>query len=232
MPWDEVAHHYEESLSGSGMGAPAKSARMAYGALVIKERLGLTDEETAEQIGENPYLQHFLGLSEFHDGPLFDASMMVHFRKRFTEEAHRRINEKLIKESTAPAEPKKKAQDVNGSDGDPRNSGKLLVDATCTPADIKYPTDLGLLNEAREKTEEVIDLMHTSLRVTDPTRKKPRTYRQEARARYLCVVKQKKPGAKKIRKAIGQQLRYLRRNPAHIDRMLDQKPHLLTQLKP
>jgi hypothetical protein len=30
-----------------------------------------------------------------------------------------------------------------------------LLDATCTPADIKYPTDIGILNEAREKTEEI-----------------------------------------------------------------------------
>jgi hypothetical protein len=31
------------------------------------------------------------------------------------------------------------------------NQGKLLLDATCAPADISYPTDLSLLNEAREK---------------------------------------------------------------------------------
>src|SRR5699024_209808 len=37
------------------------------------------------------------------------------------------------------------------SDDQPANQGKLLLDATCTPADIAYPTDLGLLNEAREK---------------------------------------------------------------------------------
>ena len=30
------------------------------------------------------------------------------------------------------------------------NQGVLILDATCIPADIKYPTDLGLLNEARE----------------------------------------------------------------------------------
>jgi len=36
---------------------------------------------------------------------------------------------------------------------------------------------------------------------------------------YLAVAKQKKPGYKKIRKAIGQQLRYLRRNLRTIDRM-------------
>ncbi len=35
------------------------------------------------------------------------------------------------------------------------NQGKLLVDATCTPADITFPTDVKLLNEAREETEEL-----------------------------------------------------------------------------
>jgi hypothetical protein len=32
------------------------------------------------------------------------------------------------------------------------------------------------------------------------------------------VAKQKKPGAKKFRKAIGQQLNYLKRNLKHIER--------------
>jgi len=36
----------------------------------------------------------------------------------------------------------------------------LLIDATCWPADIKYQTDIGILNEAREKTEEIIDSLH------------------------------------------------------------------------
>jgi hypothetical protein len=98
----------------------------------------------------------------------------------------------------------------------PSNKGKMIVDATCTPADIAYPTDLTLLNEAREKTEEIIDAMHKPF---VGIRKKPRTYRQKARKAYLAVAKQKKPGYKKIRKTIGQQLRYLKRNLGNIDRM-------------
>ena len=35
------------------------------------------------------------------------------------------------------------------------NKGKLLVDASCAPADIRYPTDISLLNEAREKTAKM-----------------------------------------------------------------------------
>jgi IS5 family transposase len=42
----------------SKRGAPALTVRMALGALIIKEKLGLTDLETVEQIKENPYLQY------------------------------------------------------------------------------------------------------------------------------------------------------------------------------
>jgi hypothetical protein len=48
---------------------PAKSGRIACGALLIKEQLGITDEETVEQIMENPYLQYFLGLRELLEKP-------------------------------------------------------------------------------------------------------------------------------------------------------------------
>ena len=45
---------YRKKLSKSGQGPPALSVRMALGALIIKERLGVTDEECVEQIRENP----------------------------------------------------------------------------------------------------------------------------------------------------------------------------------
>ena len=56
------------------------------------------------------------------------------------------------------------------------------------------------------------------------------SYRQNARRDYLSVAKQKRPGRKKIRKAIGQQLRYLRRNLGHIDSLLDCDALLLSLL--
>lgn len=56
IPWDESEGDYAY-LFPSGTGTVAKPARVAFGALIIKETLGLTDEETVEQIRENPYLQ-------------------------------------------------------------------------------------------------------------------------------------------------------------------------------
>jgi hypothetical protein len=34
----------------------------------------------------------------------------------------------------------------------------------CAPADIKYPTDIGILNEAREKTEKIIDKLYKEIK--------------------------------------------------------------------
>ena len=100
VPWREVGRCYQQSSGGTGMGAPAKSGRIAFGALVIKERLGITDEETVEQITENPYLQCFPGLHEYCGEALFDPSMMVHFRSRFGQEAYQRINTEIIRLAT------------------------------------------------------------------------------------------------------------------------------------
>ncbi len=106
--------------------------------------------------------------------------------------------------------------DVKGEDKPAPPKGQLLADATCVPADITYPTDLKLLNDACEKTEEIIDHLHACR--TSPT-KKPRTYRQKARQAYLRVAKARKPGRRKLRQGIGKQLRYLRRNLATIASM-------------
>ena len=74
-------------------GAPAKPVLLAFGALFIKQRLGLSDEETVEQIRENAYMQFFLGFAGYSSKAPFDPSMMVHFRKRFSEVELNRINE-------------------------------------------------------------------------------------------------------------------------------------------
>jgi len=230
IPWQQIEEGYGELFS-SDNGCPAKSARIALGALLIKERLGTSDRETVEQICENPYLQYFLGLMEYHDEPPFDHSMLTHFRKRFDKEMLADINSSIVDRAMGNSKDKEADSD-NSNDDDtinidddnkdkqpPSNQGKLIVDATCTPADIAYPTDLSLLNEAREKSEEIIDAMHEPF---IGVRKKPRTYCQKSRKAYLAVAKQKKPGAKKIRKAIGQQLRYLKRNLGHIECMSEE----------
>lgn len=74
----------------------AKPLRLALGALIIQQEYGYSDEELTLQIQENPYLQYFCGYSCFDDSkPPFDASLMVHFRKRITPEVLAEINEMI-----------------------------------------------------------------------------------------------------------------------------------------
>lgn len=213
VPWQRIDQQYGELFS-EDQGCPAKAARVGFGALIIKERLGTTDRETVEQIRENPYLQYFLGFAEYSHKTPFHHSMMTHFRKRFSKEILAQINEMIV--ADAMNQESEVADKSSDEDDKPSNNGKLIVDATCTPADITYPTDLNLLNKAREKTEEIIDTMHAPFM---GEKRKPRTYRQKARKAYLAVAQQKKPGYKKIRKAIGKQLCYLKRNLRHLDTM-------------
>jgi len=214
IPWDEIEGEYAD-LFPSGTGTVAKPARVAFGAMIIKETLGLTDEETVEQIRENPYLQYFLGYTEYNTKKPFDPSLMVFFRKRFGLKNLSQINETICKMQ-------KKDDDqppATGSGGttkpeeEPENKGQMLMDATCVPADIGYPTDLGLLNEARQKTEAFIDLLYEPLKGKIA---KPRTYRDNARKKYLAVAKMRQPRKKLLRKAIRQQLNFVRRNLKHI----------------
>ncbi len=244
VPWELADEIYRESLCGD-FGAPALTSRVALGALLIKERLRLTDRETVEAIRENPYLQFFIGKEEFTQTPPFDASLMVGFRKRFGEEGLSRISKAValaaLQETETDSEPNdlKPAGDdapcnddaapptaENGQQtsssakaaNQPENRGQLIVDATCAPADIRYPTDVSLLNEARDKTEELIDELHAPLLGKHP---RPRTYRVKARRAFVAFVRRKKPKRNVVRRAIRGQLGFLQRNLKFIDRLLE-----------
>ena len=99
------------------------------------------------------------------------------------------------------------------------NRGQLIIDAPSAPADISYPTDLGLLNRARVHTEKIIDILYKQIK--EKTTKKPRTYRNLARKDYLLIGKQRRPTRNKRRQAIKKQLQYIKRNLAHIEQLID-----------
>ena len=120
-------------------------------------------------IQEHPYLQYFFGYKSYDDSKLpFDPSLMVYFRKRLTPEILGEINEMIVSAQECAKE------ESNDDDGGGGNRGTMIVDATCAPSQIKYPTDTSLLNDAREHSEALIDELHT------PGTKKPRTYRKRA----------------------------------------------------
>lgn len=271
VPWAEAEKKYGKFFKDTFRGQHTISLRMGLGALIIQERMQLTDRETLESISENPYMQYFIGLAGFVMKQPFHHTMMTHFRKRLTDVLAelneivategaketkdddnnddpsggvkgkaKRANKKSAPtaaveqqtmfeaesaESTPPArqtavEPEFVETNETVSEENPApvaqseapalpNKGTVLMDATCAPADVAYPTDLNLLNKAREKLEAIIDTLHQP--VIGKTAK-PRTYREKARKQFLAVSKQRRPGPKVIRKAIRRQLSYVGRN--------------------
>lgn len=205
ISWERIEERYAKRFGKCGN--VAYSLRLALGALIIKEKCGFSDEETVENISENNYMQYFIGYKEFRSGQPFAPSLMVEFRKRIDMTEIQKIIDEMDEENR---------KDDPPSDGN-KNRGTLMIDATCAPSDIRYPTDLSLLNEGREKLESIIDTLWKGLENKDGV--KPRTYRQNARKAFLTVEKQRKHRAKTIRKAIGKQLRFVRRDLGIIKRL-------------
>ena len=223
--------------------------RLVIGAVIIKHRLKLSDEETVAQIQENPYLQYFCGLKGFSIQAPFAPSLLVEIRKRMGVDVFEQLHQAIINQlerRTPPTDPttnsanasseltennsvtevsSEAAVDSTESDviSDEKqeaitHQGRLLLDATVAEQTIRFPTDLSLLNESREISERLIDELYALSSLT----KKPRIYRKIARSAYLAIVKQRRPGAKKIRRGIKEQLQYLQRNLATVETLLNE----------
>jgi len=227
LPWDEFAKIYAK-LMCKDFGRPALDARVVIGAMIIKYKKGLSDEETIEEIRENPYLQYFIGYEEFSHKPPFDPSLFVTLRERLGLDVFEELNQAFItgvqnaegsdKKSTSSRDKDDLGLKSNLSK-EPDRQGKLILDASVAPQDIKFPTDLELLNDSREHTERIIDLLwHPG-----HGKRKPRTYRQIARKDYLTLAKIKKKSAKVLRAGIRKQLGYIRRNIKTINKLIDPK---------
>jgi IS5 family transposase len=210
MPWEYIEELYAQNFDGTS-GQEAKTGRLAFAALYIQNRLDITDRETVDQIRENPPMQYFCGFESYTTGIPFDSSLMVHFRKRISAEMMKAITEKAFAaEALSAIEKEEDDDDDDKKDGEPKPKGTLLLDSTCCPSDIHFPTDVGLLNHARELTEGIIDNLHEQLVKLGVI--KPRTYREIARRAYLAYVRSRKHTYAQIRFAIRQQLQYVRRN--------------------
>ena len=230
IPWDEICNMYFKFVPKGQTGRPALNPRIVIGSLIIKHMCNLDDRETVDQISENIYMQYFLGYPSFSNDKPFDASLFVDFRKRLGMENLNAINEKIvaiktkIESSTKPDEPTPDSQKTDehthnqkDTPDEPEHKGRVIYDATACPQDIAYPTDLNLLNDAREKLEELIDHIYTK----ELHQVKPRTYREVARKKYLQTAQKKNKSRKVIRRANRCQLNLVRRDISIVNELLD-----------
>ena len=237
VPWREFDLKYADKFK-SKKGQRAIDSRMALGALLIKPAYkAMSDEDITREIAMNPYLQYFLGLREYRYECPFDPSMMTRFRQRITAEMLSWVNDRIIgRKAEDEKHDNEDDSDGNGqndenkeSEGTPTedNEGTLILDATCAPQNIRFPTDASLLNEAREKAEDIIDSLHE---MGLSKGKKPRTYREKAHRKYNSFSKNRKKTVKLIRKTVKQQLGYLSRDLGIIDDYERRHPGCLEKL--
>lgn len=222
LPWNKLNGYYYSRMDKK-MGAGTIDARIVLGALLIKHHEDLSDEGTIENIKENLYMQYFLGLPSFKREAVFSPTLFVEIRKRLGLDYWQEINEIIIKHNAPKNKndlksdgPENQTDNVNQQ---PLNEGTLNLDATIVEQDIQYPTDLGILNESREKLEEIIDKI-----CVKTGQKKPRTYRKKARKKYLNVAKKKRRTHKEIRNAVGSQLNFVNRDLKYVETLLIEYP--------
>ncbi len=132
IPWPEIEKRYA-ALFTNRKGNAAKLRRLALGARIIQAEYGYSDEETALQIQENPYLQYFCGYSGYDDEKLpFDPSLMVYFRKRLTPEVLGEINEMIVRDAKERQgkDAGFKGDDDSGDHPGAGSRGTMIMDAT------------------------------------------------------------------------------------------------------
>ena len=155
-------------------------------------------------------MQYFKGYTGFtHEEP-FDPSLFVGFRKRLSIDKINEVNEMIVSYAQSQLVPIGPSETVT-------HKGKLIIDATACPQDIAFPTDLGLLNDARQKTDELIGKLYSKAL----HKKIPRRDSKKAQKHYLNVAQMKSKPKKKLKKRIKFQVTYLKRNLKGIDRILD-----------
>lgn len=92
----------------------------------------------------------------------------------------------------------------------------MIMDTTVAPQNITFPTDLKLFDAARRKSEQIIDLLYDSELHGKP---KSMTCTKISRKNFLNAAKKKT--IRGLYKVSGRQLRFLKRNLAYIDRLLE-----------
>lgn len=229
LPWAKIEKLYNSKLNNGTKGAGNKPARMIIGATIIKKKLSLSDAETIQMIQENPYMQYFVGLTEFTDKPIFDPSLFVTIRKRLgeedfnemsvallekqiqlQEEAERRKEESESKDDDKPQTPEQSdsmhdfGEEFTDSQG--RNhKGVLKIDATCSNAEVRYPVDVDIIHDGCKTINRYISTLCNILSLP-----LPECYYKSARFEYLNLIKKKTKKSSEIKNTKRILLHYLK----------------------
>jgi IS5 family transposase len=208
IDWQKFEITYAKTFSHTGR--PGINARIVIGALILKHKLAVSDDELTQQLTENPYLQFFIGLQGFQNESPFHSSTLSNVRERLGEREFDEFERFVIKDLRD-----KKLLSPKG----------LLTDATVFESDITYPTDCELLNKARQYCVDQIKQLDGIVGT------KVRTYCRVAQKAYLNFNKKRRKTQKEIRLMQKSLLQYLRRNIGQLTELIEnveQKGHVIS----
>ena len=213
LPWAEYEKVYNKRLRNDHVGAGNRPGRMVIAALIIKHKLNLSDEETILTIQENPYMQYMCGLTEYSDQPIFDPSLFTTIRKRITIEDINALTLELAKKARQIKEKEDKKDSGNDKGGnsvadDKTQPTDVKADATCADAEVRYPTDIDLIEDGSKYIDRMIDKVCGIKKIRKPAG----VERNRIRAIYLNVIKRKHKGSKLVKDALTRMLPLLYRD--------------------
>jgi len=109
IPWSDFESEYAENFPERN-GWTSQIFSDGLGALIIKEKLGISDRPRVEHIRENPYLQYFIGQSSYSNELPFDPSLLVYFRQRISPNLINKVNGRMVEKlrETTPVKTEKK----------------------------------------------------------------------------------------------------------------------------
>lgn len=198
LPWDKIEKEYNKRLRNRHNGAGNKPARMIVGAFIVKHVENLSDEKTIQSIQENPYMQYLLGLPKFTEKPVFVPELFVLVRKRLDHDFFNMLT--LMLAEADGSKPKKEHIDEEGND----HGGTMKIDATCSDAEVRYPTDCNLLEDGSNLIDRLLNKFCARYKIM-----KSRTHRAESRQAFIRQTKKKRKGKKLVDKTKLVQIRCL-----------------------
>ncbi|MBI5299955.1 MAG: transposase [Deltaproteobacteria bacterium] len=175
------------------LGRPTIPLRAQAGTLMIKFIKNFSDRETVGYCSDAIPAMFFCGLHPTKvKGTMNPASGLSQFRKAIGPEGMALIQSVLEHAARGKSLTK---------------NGQLIVDTTCVPLDIHYPTDIKLLERCR----------HNILKLFDEAKRlglQPvyRTYKRMARKIFIQFSKLSKPKEKTRKKVHKQLFQFVRRN--------------------
>jgi transposase, IS5 family len=139
-------HSFEQSLGSTyhpSQGAPGISTRLMVALHYLKYQNDLSDEDVVALWVENPYWQHFSGMSHFQHRMPIDPSSMTRWRKRLGDAGAEQMLRATIEAGI-------KMRVIR-----PAELKRINVDTTVQTKAIRFPTDARLYQRMRERLVSV-----------------------------------------------------------------------------